>query len=62
MQFGFQHLRLRRIEATCHPENHASARVLQKAGLTYEGLMRSHLFVREVSQDSLLYATVENRH
>jgi RimJ/RimL family protein N-acetyltransferase len=31
--FGFDHLQLRRISATCHPNNHASARVLEKAGL-----------------------------
>lgn len=60
VQFGFQHLRLRRIEATCHPDNRASARVLQKAGLTFEGLMRSHLLVDGVGRDSLLYAIVGN--
>ena len=59
VQFGFQHLRLRRIEATCHPDNQASARVLQKAGLRFEGLMRSHLLVGGVGRDSLLYAIVD---
>ena len=42
LRFGFDHLQLRRISATCHPDNHASARVLEKAGLEYEGRMRSH--------------------
>ena len=59
VQFGFQHLRLRRIEATCDPGNHASARVLQKAGLSYEGLMRSHMLVGGVGRDSLLYAVID---
>jgi [ribosomal protein S5]-alanine N-acetyltransferase len=58
--FGFDHLQLRRISATCHPNNHASARVLEKAGLEYEGRMRSHLFVRGTSRDSLLYAAVND--
>lgn len=59
LQLGFDHLQLRRISATCHPDNHASARVLEKAGLEYEGRMRSHLFVRGAWRDSLLYAAVE---
>ncbi|WP_197746834.1 GNAT family N-acetyltransferase [Mycolicibacterium sarraceniae] len=60
VQFGLEHLRLRRIEATCDPANQASARVLQKAGLNYEGLMRSHLLIGGVGRDSLLYALVED--
>ncbi|WP_368854288.1 GNAT family N-acetyltransferase [Nocardia abscessus] len=52
-------MRLRRISATCHPDNHASARVLEKVGSTLEGRMRSHLFVRGARRDSLLYAAVD---
>jgi ribosomal-protein-alanine N-acetyltransferase len=58
VRFGFDRLQLRRISATCHPDNHASARVLQKAGLEYEGRIRSHLLVRGAWRDSLLYAIV----
>lgn len=58
LRFGFEQLQLRRISATCHPDNHASARVLQKAGLVFEGRMRRHLFVRGTWQDSLLYAAI----
>jgi ribosomal-protein-alanine N-acetyltransferase len=43
---------------TCHPNNYASARVLQKVGLEYEGRIRSHLFVRGGWRDSLLYAVI----
>lgn len=56
VRFGFEHLRLRRISATCHPDNHASARVLQKAGLRYEDRMHSHLYARGPWRDSLLDA------
>lgn len=58
LRFGFGELQLRRISATCHPDNHASARVLEKAGLVFEGRMRSHMFVRGEWRDSLLYAVV----
>jgi RimJ/RimL family protein N-acetyltransferase len=44
--FGFNELGLRRITATCHPDNFASARVLEKAGLHCEGTLRDHLGVR----------------
>ena len=44
--FGFNELGLRRITATCHPDNLASARVLEKAGLHFEGTIRDHLRVR----------------
>lgn len=58
LRFGFGQLALRRISATCDPENLASSRVLQKAGLLFEGRMRSHLRVRGLWRDSLLYAAV----
>jgi RimJ/RimL family protein N-acetyltransferase len=44
--FGFNELGLRRITAVCHPDNFASARVLEKAGLHFEGTLRDHLRVR----------------
>ena len=60
LKFGFEQLHLRRICATCHPENHASSKVLQKAGLLFEGRMRSHLFTRGAWRDSLLYAAISD--
>jgi ribosomal-protein-alanine N-acetyltransferase len=44
--FGFNRLRLRRISATCEPDNRASARVLQKAGMQFEAVIDSHPLVR----------------
>jgi [ribosomal protein S5]-alanine N-acetyltransferase len=60
LNFGFRHLQLRRITATCHPENTASARVLEKIGMQHEGTLRSHLLVRGTWRDSLLYAAINN--
>jgi RimJ/RimL family protein N-acetyltransferase len=57
---GLGCLRLRRIAATCHPDNRASARVLEKIGMRREGRLRSHLFVRGAWRDSLLYAAVND--
>jgi RimJ/RimL family protein N-acetyltransferase len=58
MRFGFDDLGLHRIAATCHPDNAASARVLEKAGMTFEGRLRGHMRVRGGWRDSLLYAVV----
>lgn len=49
---------MHRVEATCHPENGASGRVLQKAGLRFEGTMRDHLLARGEWRDSQLYAVL----
>ena len=54
--FGFDKLGLHRITATCHPDNLASARVLEKAGMHFEGTIRDHLRVREVWRDSRVFA------
>jgi RimJ/RimL family protein N-acetyltransferase len=56
IQFGFQELGLHRIEATTAPNNVGSSRVLEKVGMTYEGLARDHLLVRGEWRDSLHYA------
>jgi RimJ/RimL family protein N-acetyltransferase len=61
VRFGFDEFDLQRIEATCHPDNRASARVLEKAGFQYEGRMRDHLLVLGQWRDSLLYAAVRGR-
>ena len=48
-----------RVEATCDVENRASARVLEKAGLSREGLLRRNIIHPNISlepRDSLLYA------
>ncbi len=40
MRYGFENLALPRIVAVTRPDNLASHRVLQKLGMTYEGIAR----------------------
>jgi [ribosomal protein S5]-alanine N-acetyltransferase len=50
-----------RVQAFCNPENLASIRVLEKAGLTYEGTLRKHAMtpnVRSAPSDARCYAIV----
>ena len=42
VSLAFQLPSLRRLHALCHPENLASAHVLEKCGFLREGLLRSH--------------------
>jgi [ribosomal protein S5]-alanine N-acetyltransferase len=56
LHFAFASLGLHRVQATCRPENVASARVLEKIGMVEEGLLRDHIRIRGRWHDSLLYA------
>ena len=59
VDFGFTDLRLYRIWATSHPDNPASSRVLEKIGMSFEGRIRGHMFVKGAWRDSLAYAILE---
>lgn len=55
---AFGAMRLHRIEAACIPGNGRSIHVLEKAGFTREGLLRSYLRINGVWQDHYIYALV----
>ncbi|WP_104118437.1 GNAT family N-acetyltransferase [Arthrobacter sp. B1805] len=58
LSYGQEVLKLPRIEATCRPTNLASARVLEKIGMTLEGLRPHDRLIRGTWEDSLVFATV----
>lgn len=60
LDFGFGALGLHRVAAHCHPEHAACARVLEKAGMRREGLLRDYKIVRGEWRDSLLYACLSD--
>ena len=41
-RYGFDRLRLARIEMTTFPDNHATLRIAEQAGFTQEGVLRSY--------------------
>jgi RimJ/RimL family protein N-acetyltransferase len=59
VRFGFGELKMHRIWATCHPDNRASQRVLEKCGMRYEGRLRDDKKVRGKWRDSLVFAVLE---
>lgn len=62
MAAGFGELRLRRIWATCNARNEASWRVMEKLGMTREGLMRQDRKIKGEWRDTLLYAILAPEH
>ncbi|MGL4487832.1 MAG: GNAT family N-acetyltransferase [Rhizobiaceae bacterium] len=56
--FGFETLRLHRLEAACIPSNERSIKVLEKTGFTREGLLKSYLKINGMWQDHLLFARI----
>jgi ribosomal-protein-alanine N-acetyltransferase len=58
IQFGFEKMELVRMEAVVLPENIASVKVLEKAGMTFEGILRSYQIWREQPRDLKMYSIV----
>ena len=56
IRYGFEELRLNRIEAIHEPDNAASGAVMQKCGMLYEGYQRQKLLNKGKYVDVKLYA------
>ena len=60
VKFGFEKMHLHKVEAGVQTENIQSIRVLEKAGMTREGLRRKILPIRGEWKDNYHYAIVED--
>ena len=58
LKFAFLGLGCNRVEATCFPENTGSERVLQKLGMSFEGLFREKVFIRGEFHDLSCYSII----
>ncbi len=59
IKFGFEQLELHRIEAGVATDNIGSIRVLEKAGLSREGIRRKILPIRGKWYDNYMYAILD---
>jgi len=59
--FGFEHLGVHRIWATCDTGNTRSAHVLEKSGMALEGTMRDDTWLRGQWRSSRLYSVLETQ-
>lgn len=62
ISFGFKELGLNRIEARCTPGNTASVRIMEKAGMTYEGTAREREFSKGAFRDVESYAILRREY
>ncbi|HRU39058.1 MAG TPA: GNAT family N-acetyltransferase [Candidatus Goldiibacteriota bacterium] len=58
--FGFEKIGLNRIEACCDAENTASSRVLEKAGMKFEGVLRQYAFINGSFRDMRNYSILRS--
>lgn len=59
LNYGFNVLNLHRIEAGCATENIASIRVLEKVGMSREGMKRKNLPIRGIWKDNYFYGILK---
>ncbi|RUS47940.1 GNAT family N-acetyltransferase [Cohnella sp. AR92] len=60
LEFSFKELELVRVEARCHPDNLGSAKVMEKSGMKFEGLLRRYVWAKDELQDVKLYSIIKD--
>ncbi len=60
IDFGFRHMELRRIEAVCRTDNIGSYRVMEKAGMRLEGVLRDAKYVKGRLETIRLYSILRS--
>jgi RimJ/RimL family protein N-acetyltransferase len=56
LTYAFDELGIARVQALVHPENPASAKVLERLGFRREGLLRDHRVGAEGREDRILFS------
>ena len=59
IQFGFEEMDLVRIQARCNIENIGSARVMEKAGMSFEGIIRKGIYAKGEHHDLKMYSILK---
>lgn len=62
IQYGFEEMRLFRIEALYDPENTASKKTLEKAGFIYEGTLRKSSFEKGRFCDAAICSILKSEY
>lgn len=60
IRYGFEDLDLNRIEGRCNVGNGGSERVLQKLGMSFEGILRKQLRIKGHHTDQKMYAILKS--
>jgi [ribosomal protein S5]-alanine N-acetyltransferase len=62
MKFGFETMQLNRLEARCNIDNIGSERVMQKLGMSYEGVIREQLLIKGKFESVKLYSILKREY
>jgi len=62
IHFGFKQMDLVRIQARCFVENESSARVMEKCGMLFEGIMRKSLYLKGKHRDIKIYSILKEEY
>lgn len=60
IEYAFSRVRLNRVQAFHRSKNPTSGRVLQKAGMKYEGTLKQYLIHKNEFDDCLMYAIIQS--
>lgn len=60
LESGFNDLGVHRIEALVDPKNIASFKVLHKAGMKCEGILKSYILFKGMLRDSYIFSKTKN--
>lgn len=59
ISFGFENMNLVRIQARCFLENEGSERVMEKLGMSFEGINRKVMYVKGEYKDLKVYSILK---
>ncbi len=62
LRFGFEDLKLNRVQSTVFPSNPASGKILIKVGMTLEGTLRNYVKKWGRSQDLEMYSILASEY
>lgn len=62
LTFGFETMKLNRIEAKTNLDNEVSFRLLEKVGMTYEGVLRQYTFCKGQHFDLKMYSLLRSEY
>jgi len=62
IKYGFNELKINRIEAKCDSEDIGSSQILEKAGMQYEGTMREKVYVKDKYRSMKMYSILKREY
>ncbi|MFD2444794.1 GNAT family N-acetyltransferase [Bacillus sp. CGMCC 1.16607] len=62
IKFGFENMDLARIQARCFIENIGSWKVMEKIGMTFEGIIRNGMYIKGKQHDLKMYSIIKEEY